>query len=253
MSGQFWSIAGIPVRVTDSTRVQSDVPIAIGTTVEVTGIIAPDGTRVATDVSAGTALDSATPAGTPTSSRAATGQEVVSLPFVAVAATSMVPRPTATPLPQTALQTTLDNLNGLRATINTKPNRDRLDQAIQHLSTSLTPALWIDSTHLQRPTGEKVFAENKEAVNRLRDLMNEQKTASPLVVLQSFVDQIRNADRGLASQAIQEATKTGAGQAATDRAQYELAKGDGDTTLGHSDSAIDHYRNAWLQVVTGRG
>jgi hypothetical protein len=165
----------------------------------------------------------------------------------------MVPPPTPTPLPQAVLQTTLDNLSGLRATINTKPDQDRLDQAIQHLSTSLAPALWADATHLQRPTGEKVFTEDKEAVNRLRDLMNEQKTASPLLILQSFVDQIRNTDRGLASQAIQEATLTGAGQATIGRAQDELSKGDADTTLGHSDSAIDHYHNAWQQAVTGRG
>jgi hypothetical protein len=83
--------------------------------------------------------------------------------------------------------------------------------------------------------------------------MNAQKAASPLLVLQGWVDQIRTADRGLASLAIQEATQAGASQAALGRAQDELAKGDADTTLGHSDSAIDHYHNAWQQVVTGRG
>jgi hypothetical protein len=96
MSGQFWTIAGIPVRVTDSTRVRSDVPISIGTTVAASGIVDTDGTRVATDVSAGSVLDSAMASATPASTLVATDHLMVNLPFVAVAVTAVVPRPSAT-------------------------------------------------------------------------------------------------------------------------------------------------------------
>jgi hypothetical protein len=272
MDGPFWSIAGIPVRITDSTRIASDVPISVGTTVAVTGIVAPDGARIATDVRVGTPLTStptaparvlipavtslapANPAtaapvrSPPSPSTMSTSGTLTSVPPVAIVAT-----PSATPLPRAALQNTLDNLSELRTTVNTKSNRDRLDQAIQHLSTSLDPSLWGDAAHLQRPTGEKVFPENKETVSRLREMLSEQKTVSPLLILQSFVDQIRDADRGLASLAVTEAIRSGTSQAAISRAQDEMAKGDADTTVGHSDSAIDHYQNAWQQVGTGRG
>ena len=56
MSGEFWSIAGTSIQVTDSTVVQSDVPITVGTFVAAAGTVSADGTRIATNVVAGSAV-----------------------------------------------------------------------------------------------------------------------------------------------------------------------------------------------------
>jgi hypothetical protein len=282
MSGQFWSIAGIPVRITDSTVVQSDVPISVGTVVEVTGIVTSNGTRVATTVSAGTsangiapATSNASPPQSPATTSTSPAQSPASTstsPPLSPATTSMSPPlsptttntspattpdmtsppqtlgPTATAVPRVALQSTFDDLSGLRATADAKPNDNRMGEAIKHLSTSLDPSLWVDPEHLQRPPGAKVFNESKETVIRLRDMMHDQKNASSLLVLQSFVDRVRDANRGLVILAVNEAPMTGASKAAIGRAQNEMAAGDADATIGHSDSAIDHYHSAWEQI-----
>jgi hypothetical protein len=256
MSGQFWSIAGTAVRITDSTRIESDAPITIGTIVHVTGLVAADGTRIATGVLAGAALASATASANPATdtpssvlavspSPSPTAGFRIELPLIAVRSGL-----TGAPPPQSALRATLDGLKGLRTTVKSKPDSDRLDQAIQHLNASLAPTLWVDSTHLQRRTGDKVFTENKATVNQLRQMLSEQKAASLLLVLQGFVDQIRDADRALATVAFAEAMQSSASRAVDDRAAAELTKGDADAALGHSDSAIDHYHNAWHEATT---
>jgi len=43
------------------------------------------------------------------------------------------------------------------------------------LHDSLDPALWTDQTHLQPKKGEKAFDEEQEAVEKLRELIKEQR------------------------------------------------------------------------------
>jgi hypothetical protein len=145
--------------------------------------------------------------------------------------------------PGSAKQDVLDELIALRATVTDKQDGNKLDEAIKHLEKSLTPAWWTDDAHLQVKDGEKVFNEEKDAVNQLRDLIKDKKSSISDMTLQSFVDRIVAVDRLLAVVAIADAT--GGDSKDIAKANDELGKGDNETAKGKYDSAIEHYRNAW--------
>ena len=146
--------------------------------------------------------------------------------------------PTCTPA-SGGKQGVLNDLIALRTTVTDTQDGQKLDVAIQHLTKSLTPSWWTDDAHLQVRDGEKVFNEEKAAVNQLRDLINDKNSSIPDATLQGFIDRIVEADRLLAVVAIAEATGD------TARANIELGKGDSENARGKYDHAIDHYRNAW--------
>ena len=136
-------------------------------------------------------------------------------------------------------QGVLDDLIALRATVTDKEDRHKLDEAINHLTKSLKPSWWIDSSHLRPKDGGKVFDEEKAAVMQLRALINDRKSTVPDAIVQGFIDRIVGADRLLAVVAIADSTKN------TAKANEELRKGDNELAKGHYDRAIDHYKNAW--------
>jgi hypothetical protein len=136
-------------------------------------------------------------------------------------------------------QGVLNYLTALRATITDKKDGHELDEAIKHLTKSLTSSWWVDSRHLKAKDGEKVFDEEKATVVRLRDLINDKKSSIPDATVQGLIDRVVEADRLLAVVAIGDA----AGDTA--RANEELSKGDRERDKGKYDHAIDHYRNAW--------
>ena len=148
--------------------------------------------------------------------------------------------------PGSAKQDVLDELIALRATVTDKQDGNKLDEAIKHLEKSLTPAWWTDDAHLQVKDGEKVFNEEKDAVNQLRDLIKGKKSSISDMTLQSFVDRIVAVDRLLAVVAIADAT--GGDSKDIAKANDELGKGDNETAKGKYDSGIEHYRNAWKFV-----
>jgi len=145
--------------------------------------------------------------------------------------------------PQSSKQDALNGLIALGATVTDKQDGNKLDEAIKHLTKSLTPSWWIDDAHLQVKEGEKVFNEEKDAVNQLRDLIKNKKSSIADTALQPFVDRIVEADRLLAVVAIADAA--GGDPKDIAKANEELGKGSAEAALGKYDSAIEHYRNAW--------
>src|SRR5262249_41379419 len=97
--------------------------------------------------------------------------------------------------------------------------------------------------------GEKVFVDDKEAANKLCELIKDKKSSLPHVVLQDSVDRILRVDRLLASVAIQDAIYGNAAQKAIAEAQDELARGDIGVTNDKCDEGIDHYRKAWFRAA----
>jgi hypothetical protein len=89
MNGQFWTVQGFVIRVTDATRIDSSVPLVIGMQIHAAGTIASDATWLAThiwtDHDDKTATTTAT--ATPTSTLTATP----------VSTATSTPTPTATP------------------------------------------------------------------------------------------------------------------------------------------------------------
>jgi hypothetical protein len=150
-------------------------------------------------------------------------------------------------------QRVLDQLIALRATVTNKEDGDKLDEAIKHLTASLDNSLWIDQTHLQPKGGETAFNEEKDTVNKLRDLLQNKKSAIADALLQGFIDRIVNADRRLALVVINEAIAAHGDQKEIANARDELAKGDSDIASAKHESGIEHYRNAWQHALKATG
>ena len=151
--------------------------------------------------------------------------------------------------PYRTKQKVRDDLVALRATVTDKQDGKKLDEAIDHLNKSLDPSLWNDNYHPKPKGGEKVFNEEKDTVNKLRELMKDKHSTIPDATLQGFINRIVAADRRLAQVAINDAIGRGGDPKKIAKANEELAKGDSDNTDGKPDNAIEHYRNAWDQAL----
>jgi DNA/RNA endonuclease G (NUC1) len=142
-------------------------------------------------------------------------------------------------------QGVLSQLIALRQSTTDKQDGQKLDDAIQHLSRAVDPGNWIDAAHVQPKQGEKAFGETKDAVNKLRDLLKNKKSAMSDALLQSFIDRLLRATRLVAQTAINESAAAGGDPNDIAKANDELAQGDADASGDKPDSAVEHYRNAW--------
>ena len=125
----------------------------------------------------------------------------------------------------------------------------KLDQAIGHLASSLTPGFWVDQTHLQPKLGNTAMNEEKLAAGALVDLQGSKGCPIDAAVLQGIIDRIVRCDRVLAVICVQDAAAAGlkAKKVAEDLAQ--VAQGDDQAAKGHYENAIEHYRNAWRHAL----
>jgi hypothetical protein len=151
--------------------------------------------------------------------------------------------------PRGVKQNVLNELIALRLTVTDRDDRERIDEAIEHLRESLGPPLWIDQTHLEPRHGEEVFDEEKDSVNELRELIRRNRSSIPGALLQGFVDRMVRVDRQLAVVAINEAIAAGGDRNKIARAQEELARGNSDIAADRFESGIEHYREAWERAL----
>ena len=126
-----------------------------------------------------------------------------------------------------------------------KDDAHKLDEAIDHLTKSLDPSLRSggvpDSKH-----GEKVFSEEKDAVNKLVELIKDKKSNIPDATLLGFINRLVAADHALAKAAINQATSTpGAKPEQLKDASKEFDKAYQLFLDGKYVDAIEHYKNAW--------
>jgi hypothetical protein len=123
--------------------------------------------------------------------------------------------------------------------------RERLEDAIEELSRSLAPGLWIDDDHLTRK-GSEVFEREKEAVEKLEHLLEDDDDVSiSASFVPAWIEMLVRADRLLAALAIHDAALGGASPAILDAAERELAEGDREAARGDFEDAIREYRDAW--------
>ena len=93
--------------------------------------------------------------------------------------------PPVIPLTARAIQQdALDQLIALRPNTRNKKQLAKLDEVAEHLTRSLDPNLWIDPSHLDPHDGERVFEENKLAIDKLRELDTDGMT--PLEALETL-------------------------------------------------------------------
>ena len=142
-----------------------------------------------------------------------------------------------------------NDLVAFRSTVTDKEDGKKLDEAIKHLNKSLDLDLWIDDYHPKPKGGEKVFNEEKDAVNQLKNLMKDKHSTIPDATLQGFINRIVAADQRLAQVAINDAIGRGGDSKKIAKANEELAKGDSENSEGKPDNAIEHYRTAWDQAL----
>lgn len=107
MNGSFWNVEGFVFQVTDTTAVQGDIP-TVGSSVTARGIVRPDGTWEATDVTVGvipTKTATSVPTATATTSPTATSTTVPTVtpaPPLPPTATTRPPTTSARPAASTA-------------------------------------------------------------------------------------------------------------------------------------------------------
>jgi hypothetical protein len=139
----------------------------------------------------------------------------------------------------------LSEMQGLRSTLTNKDDQHKLDDAINHLSNSLDPTLWAGEIRLDSKHGDKVFSEQKDAVNKLVELLKDKKSTIPDAQLQDWINRIVKTDELLAKSAIVDATVAGGKADQLKNANDEFAKALQLALDGKYADAIDHYGNAW--------
>jgi hypothetical protein len=125
----------------------------------------------------------------------------------------------------------------------TKPDANKLKDIVKNLTDSLDPSLWVDGNHVETKHGDQVFNNEKQAVQKLMDLLK--NSSIPGATLQEMIDTLVHADRVLAEVALADAIAASGDPHKIAEAQQELAKAADELTKGHFDAAIDHYKSAW--------
>jgi hypothetical protein len=155
--------------------------------------------------------------------------------------------------PQDTKRTVLGELTELRASGNLiAHDAEKLDEAIKQLTASLDQSLWIDGFRLQAKRGDKDFDEEKQTVNKLRELLQDDNTAVARTTLRQFIERIVGADKVLALTAISDAQATHVDEKQIANAQAEIAEGEADLLTANPnryESAIDHYGKAWRDAI----
>jgi len=139
----------------------------------------------------------------------------------------------------------LADLQALLAGATTAVDQRNLEQAIERLTRSLDPELWVDSNHLAWKEGDKVFNEVKDAVNRLEVLLRSPQSALEAEALLGLIDQLLEADRSLAEISLQDAAEAQATPESLAPARKAMQAGDAAAASGKHTVAILLYRNAW--------
>lgn len=123
-----------------------------------------------------------------------------------------------------------------------KKVRSKVKEALKHLQKSLNGKLWVDDSTLTSK-GQKVFEEEKHAVQKLRDIKN------PSSLILDAIDALVGADDTLARHAVALAqANLGADGKYLAKAYDELAKADGYLTV-NPEKAIEHYKKAWQHAT----
>jgi hypothetical protein len=144
------------------------------------------------------------------------------------------------PPPRVLKQGALASLQSLLPTGDKREDK-KLEDAIEHLQKSLDPDLWLDDSHLTEQ-GEKVFHEEKHAVDKLRQIKNPPPTVT--IVMDTLVA----ADEVLARTAIDEAITAGGDPHKLAEAEKEMDKASKEIAKGHLAQAIEHYGHAWKKA-----
>ena len=155
--------------------------------------------------------------------------------------------------PRGIKQNLVNEMIALRAKVTDEGVGKRFGEAVAPLQQSLNATYWIDPLRLAPTLGDRVFAEEKNAVTSLQNLIIEKKGSIAGLVSRDLMRRIAGADRSLAVIAINDAIGAQGGQLEIEIATQELVKGDRDVANGKYESGIEHYRQAWRMALKAVG
>ena len=122
-------------------------------------------------------------------------------------------------------------------------------ELIRHVIDSLDPTYWNGTIRLTSK-GDKVFDREKDATQKLKELLNSKKSNIPDALLLGWINTLINVDKQLAQVAIKDATNTpGADAKKLADAAKSMAEGADNLSKGKYPQAIDDYRNAWKKAM----
>jgi hypothetical protein len=124
-----------------------------------------------------------------------------------------------------------------------------LTNAIQHLTDSLAPDLWMDQARLNRQHGDQDFNDEKAAVQPLNLLLKDPQHAVSPNMVEALIGRIVRCDRLLACVALNDAQAAGVDPKQLEQGWSCLARGDGKVADGEYEAGIDSYRQAWHHAL----
>ncbi len=145
---------------------------------------------------------------------------------------------------QLAKQDALTKLKNLRATVTDAQESASLDKAIQQVTASLAPNLWLDASHLQPTQGLTVFNAEINAVIDLQLIPHESVDA---MTRDQAIVELEHTDRGLVGQLFDEAKAQGV--SSTNLAQIQALL-DQSIRADTDDAKIASFRDAWQLAET---
>ena len=163
--------------------------------------------------------------------------------------TTVVYRDVIMPSARGMLAGVLGGLTAVRATVSDRHAGQRLDRSIAHLTNALDPGLWRDETHLNPELGESVFRESQKTIEILCAFLRTPSPNVPHAIINTFIERVVDANRLLASIAIEDAIEAGVPESKVEQARRFLARGDAAAERSLCGKGTEDYRNAWKSAV----
>lgn len=146
-------------------------------------------------------------------------------------------------------QAVLAGINGEAAGA-ARRDAENLREAGRKLADAVTASYWIDGNHLVVKSGKRVFDDEKEAVEKLQELLKDAKSGVARAKVQGWIAALVAVDKALAETAVDEATLSAKQAAAVDK---ELGKAAAALAKGKPAEAIEHFKHAWQVAKKGVG
>jgi hypothetical protein len=144
-------------------------------------------------------------------------------------------------------QQLLAELQTLAASVSDREVRHKLDDAAQRVADSLAPELWdADGIHLDPQRGGRVFDLEKQAVTKLREVIDAPRSMVSDEALVRLIRGFATVDRQIAITAI------GGRTSDIGHALRDLDEGDAALAAGRADRAIEQFRKT-SEDATPRG
>jgi hypothetical protein len=126
---------------------------------------------------------------------------------------------------------------------------ERLRKAVESLTKSLAPTLWIDGNRLSPTEGHRVFDAQKQAAQRLGQVYNDKKTPAQVVdPALKGINRLVTTAIGLATTAIGDAMTAGGDAKKLADATKKVGKAAAADQAGNVDAAIEHAKQAWQKA-----